>query len=82
MNKNFALKLPTEAEAEYMVAKAIKDEVIGGEIVTDLARTKYLQCKETEDVYRTNEPWVFQMKISYLLHNMDTTPTPSMSLKI
>lgn len=56
MNKNFALKLPTEAEAEYMVAKAIKDEVIGGEIVTDLARTKYLQCKETEDVYRTNEP--------------------------
>jgi len=49
------LLLTSESETEYLVAKAIKGKVIEGEIIsTDKA--KFLQCKESEDVYRTSQP--------------------------
>ncbi|EFO22604.1 RPN-3 protein [Loa loa] len=68
------LLLNTEQEAEYLVAKAIKDGGIEAAITFDSQNSseRYMQSKETEDVYRTTEPQThFDTRIRYCLelHN-------------
>ncbi|VDM97059.1 unnamed protein product [Thelazia callipaeda] len=65
------LLLHTDQEAEYL---AIKDGGIEATISFDLHNSseRYMQSKETEDVYRTTEPqWHFDTRIRYCLelHN-------------
>ncbi|VDK65567.1 unnamed protein product [Onchocerca ochengi] len=68
------LLLNTDQEAEYLVAKAIKDGGIEAAITFDSQNSseRYMQSKETEDVYRTTEPQThFDTRIRYCLelHN-------------
>ncbi|KAM0750367.1 hypothetical protein T439DRAFT_348365 [Meredithblackwellia eburnea MCA 4105] len=63
------LHLDSEEDAEYIVAKAIRDGVI--DAVVDHEKG-YMQSKEQGDVYSTNEPQVaFDTRIKFLLelHN-------------
>lgn len=68
---DIAVKLALESpeDAEYIVAKAIKDGVIEATIDHD---NKYLQSKDTVDVYTTSEPQAaFHQRIEFCLdiHN-------------
>ncbi|KAM0787693.1 hypothetical protein ACM66B_003755 [Microbotryomycetes sp. NB124-2] len=63
------LHLDSEEDAEYIVAKAIRDGVIEATIDHEKG---YMQSKETGDVYATNEPQMaFDTRIKFLLdlHN-------------
>ncbi|KAK4056870.1 26S proteasome non-ATPase regulatory subunit [Microbotryomycetes sp. JL221] len=63
------LHLDSEEDAEYIVAKAIRDGVIEATIDHEKG---YMQSKETGDVYQTNEPQqAFDTRIKFLLdlHN-------------
>ncbi|KAK4047731.1 26S proteasome non-ATPase regulatory subunit [Microbotryomycetes sp. JL201] len=63
------LHLDSEEDAEYIVAKAIRDGVIEATIDHEKG---YMQSKETGDVYATNEPQLaFDTRIKFLLdlHN-------------
>uniref|UniRef100_A0A0N5AIS5 PCI domain-containing protein n=1 Tax=Syphacia muris TaxID=451379 RepID=A0A0N5AIS5_9BILA len=67
------LLLHSDYEAEYLVAKAIKDGSIEATITfeNDVSE-RFMQSKETEDVYRTTEPQThFDARIRYCLelHN-------------
>lgn len=67
------LLLHSDQEAEYLVAKAIKDGSIEAAITFDSnVSERYMQSKEAEDVYRTTEPQThFDARIRYCLelHN-------------
>ncbi|VDO24049.1 unnamed protein product [Brugia timori] len=68
------LLLNTDQEAEYLVAKAIKDGGIEAAITFDSQNSseRYMQSRETEDIYRTTEPQThFDTRIRYCLelHN-------------
>uniref|UniRef100_A0A915CBY4 PCI domain-containing protein n=1 Tax=Parascaris univalens TaxID=6257 RepID=A0A915CBY4_PARUN len=67
------LLLQSDHEAEYLVAKAIKDGSIEAVITFDTdVSDRYMQSKETEDIYRTTEPQThFDTRIRYCLelHN-------------
>ncbi|VDD91368.1 unnamed protein product [Enterobius vermicularis] len=67
------LSLHSDHEAEYLVAKAIKDGSIEAVITFDNdVSERYMQSKEGEDVYRTTEPQThFDARIRYCLelHN-------------
>uniref|UniRef100_A0A1I7Z7H0 PCI domain-containing protein n=1 Tax=Steinernema glaseri TaxID=37863 RepID=A0A1I7Z7H0_9BILA len=67
------LQLSSDVEAEYMVAKAIKDGTIDASISADNdSSERYMQSNETEDIYRTVEPQLhYDTRIKYCLelHN-------------
>ncbi|KAK0417955.1 hypothetical protein QR680_013297 [Steinernema hermaphroditum] len=67
------LQLSSDVEAEYVVAKAIKNGTIDGTISSDAnSNERYMQSNETEDIYRTIEPQVhYDTRIKYCLelHN-------------
>nr|AXS78284.1 26S proteasome non-ATPase regulatory subunit 3 [Anisakis simplex] len=67
------LLLQSDHEAEYLVAKAIKDGSIEAVITFDTdVSDRYMQSKQTEDIYRTTEPQThFDTRIRYCLelHN-------------
>ncbi|CAD5206940.1 unnamed protein product [Bursaphelenchus okinawaensis] len=68
------LQLPTEIEAEYIVAKAIKDHTVDAIITCD-SRTdsRYLQSGVSENLYRTTEPqYAYDTRIKNCLelHNL------------
>ncbi|TKR68035.1 hypothetical protein L596_024084 [Steinernema carpocapsae] len=67
------LQLSSDVEAEYMVAKAIKDGTIDANISSDVSTSeRYMQSNETEDIYRTVEPQQhYDSRIKYCLelHN-------------
>ncbi|KAL5011013.1 hypothetical protein ScPMuIL_013318 [Solemya velum] len=63
------LSLDSPEDAEYIVAKAIRDGVIEATIDHEQG---YVQSKETSDIYRTKEPMAaFHQRISFCLdiHN-------------
>lgn len=63
------LALDSEEDAEYIVAKAIRDGVIDATVDHEKG---YMQSRETGDVYATNEPQqAFDTRIKFLLelHN-------------
>lgn len=63
------LLLDTYEDAEYIVAKAIRDGVIEATIDHDQC---YVQSKETSDIYSTREPMTaFHQRIKFCLdiHN-------------
>ncbi|KAJ9067935.1 26S proteasome non-ATPase regulatory subunit [Entomophthora muscae] len=62
----FKLQLDSEQDAEYIVAKAIRDGVIDAEINHE---DGYIQSKENVDVYSTQEPMdAFHQRISFCLN--------------
>lgn len=74
--KDIALKLqlPTDVEAEYIVAKAIKDDTVDAVIVFDTRTVdRYMQSGVTENIYRTTEPqfaYDTRIKNCLELHNL------------
>ncbi|SGY46068.1 BQ5605_C001g00378 [Microbotryum silenes-dioicae] len=59
------LHLDSEEDAEYIIAKAIRDGVIDATIDHEKG---YMQSRETGDVYATNEPQLaFDTRIKFLL---------------
>jgi 26S proteasome regulatory subunit N3 len=68
------LQLPTDAEAEYMVAKAIKDGTIDAAISFDTKTAdRYMQSSEADNIYRTVEPqfaYDSRIKSCLELHNL------------
>ena len=55
-------------EAEFIVAKAIRDKVIAATIVRDDIRGNYLECEEARDDYSTQRPAdVFHERIRMFL---------------
>lgn len=64
------LHLDSEEDAEYIVAKAIRDGVISARIVREGGG--WMESKRVGDVYATNEPSIaFDTRIKFLLelHN-------------
>ncbi|KAI6178279.1 26S proteasome non-ATPase regulatory subunit 3 [Aphelenchoides besseyi] len=68
------LQLPTDAEAEYVVAKAIRDDTVDAVITFDTKTTdRYMQSGVSENIYRTTEPqfaYDTRIKNCLELHNL------------
>ncbi|KAI6183118.1 26S proteasome non-ATPase regulatory subunit 3 [Aphelenchoides bicaudatus] len=68
------LQLPNEAEAEYVIAKAIHDKIVDAIITVDpKTSSHYMQTVNAEDIYRTTEPqFAFDTRIRNCLdlHNL------------
>jgi len=68
------LLLPTEAEAEYIVAKAIRDDTVDAMITFDSKTAdRYMQSGVSENIYRTTEPqyaYDTRIKSCLELHNL------------
>jgi 26S proteasome regulatory subunit N3 len=66
--------LPNEAEAEYVVAKAIRDKIVDAIITFDTKNSDhYMQTGNAEDIYRTTEPqfaYDTRIKSCLELHNV------------
>mmetsp|Transcript_10179 Transcript_10179/g.28632 ORF Transcript_10179/g.28632 Transcript_10179/m.28632 type:complete len:519 (+) Transcript_10179:100-1656(+) len=63
------LGLGDEADAEFMVAKAIRDDVIEGTILQDAEAGAYLKSKDVADVYVTQQPQdAFHDRIQFFLN--------------
>lgn len=67
--------MPSEAEAEYVIAKAIRDKIVDATIAFDTKNSNhhYMQTAQSEDIYRTTEPqfaYDTRIKSCLELHNL------------
>jgi 26S proteasome regulatory subunit N3 len=66
--------LPTEAEAEYIVAKAIRDGIVDATITFNTKTdARYMESGVAENIYRTTEPqfaYDTRIKSCLELHNL------------
>lgn len=66
--------MPNEAEAEYVIAKAIRDKIVDAVITFDTKNSNhYMQTGNAEDIYRTTEPqfaYDTRIKSCLELHNL------------